>query len=68
MADWVITIMLPVTSSPPANTTKVSATPNTAPMASFASGEPAATRGAPTLSSSTTAMPTKAPANAAANR
>src|SRR4051812_28172426 len=63
-----ITITLPVNSSAPANTTSVSATPNTAPWTSLAIGDAASTSGPVTETSSTTATPTKAPASAEAAR
>src|SRR5207253_9041645 len=47
----------------PAKTTRVRATPNTAPCISLLKGDAAVTSGAPTLISSTTATPTYAPAS-----
>jgi len=56
-------IVLPVNSSAPAKTTRISATPNTAPWMSLLNGDAAETSGAPTLIRSTTATPTYAPAS-----
>src|SRR6266513_1319913 len=60
---WSMVIVLPVKSSAPAKTTRVRATPNTAPCISLLKGDAAVTSGAPTLISSTTATPTYAPAS-----
>lgn len=54
---WVEIIIAEVTSSPPANTTMVSATPNTTPETSFAKPSPAATSGPAVQTMSTTPMP-----------
>ncbi len=53
-----ITMTFPVNSSAPAKTTRVSATPKTAPWTSLVIGEPAAASGAETLTRSPTAIPT----------
>jgi hypothetical protein len=53
-----MTMTLPVKSSPPAKTMRVRARPKTAACTSFVNGEPAAARGAETLTRTTTATPT----------
>ncbi len=63
-----ITIVLPVNSSAPANTTSTRAMPNTEPWTSDVNGWASATNGALTTRSSTTATPTYAPARSALRR
>src|SRR5207253_3035137 len=58
-------ITFPVNSSAPAKTTRVRAMPNTDPCTSLVAEDFPAARGPATLSSRTTATPTKAPAKAA---
>ncbi len=50
-------IALPVNSSAPAKTTRVRATPNTAPWTNLVAAEPDAANGPATLTSTTTATP-----------
>ena len=67
-APCVSVIMFDVASSPPAVTTRVSATPKTRPWTSLVHGEPTAASGPAALTMSTTATPMYAPASAACTR